>query len=324
MAFRLPPLSAVRLFEAAARSLSFKAAAEELHVTPSAISHGVQTLEEWLGTELFVRGQRGLSLTDAGKAFLQPVQRAFAGLAEATEKVPGRKAAGTLSVSVAPTFGSRWLIPRLPRFAERYPDIVVVLDTNLKQVDLPSAGIDLAIRMSREERPGGTWLRLLRETFVPVCSPEFLARHAGLPICQLLQQGPLIHVTQASEDWAWWLSGTGRSPATKGGQHLKFDTIRMAMDAAVRGLGIALGRKPLIDDDLATGRLVEIGGPPRQGSTCYWLVGEEGTFRRAEARLFRRWLIEEIDNAGPPPPRTNKTPSAASRARAESAGSGGG
>jgi LysR family glycine cleavage system transcriptional activator len=320
MAFRLPPLSAVRLFEAAARSLSFKAAAEELHVTPSAISHGVQTLEEWLGTDLFVRGQRGLSLTDAGKAFLQPVQQAFTGLAEATEKVPGRKAAGTLSVSVAPTFGSRWLIPRLPRFAERYPDIVVVLDTSLKQVDLPSAGIDLAIRMSPEERRGGTWLRLLRETFVPVCSPEFLARRAGLSIGQLLQQGPLIHVTQASEDWAWWLSETGRSPAAAGVQNLKFDTIRMAMDAAVRGLGIALGRKPLIDDDLATGRLVEIGGPPRQGSTCYWLVGKEGTYRRAEARLFRRWLIEEIDNAGPPPPKAGKRPSAASRAHAERAG----
>jgi DNA-binding transcriptional LysR family regulator len=315
-------LSAVRLFEAAARSLSFKAAAEELHVTPSAISHGVQTLEEWLGAELFVRGQRGLLLTNAGKAFLQPVQRAFVGLAEATEKVPGRKAAGTLSVSVAPTFGSRWLIPRLTRFAERYPDIVVVLDTNLRQVDLPSAGIDLAIRMSPEERPGGTWLRLLRETFVPVCSPGFLARHAGLSISQLLLQGPLIHVTPASEDWAWWLGEISQSPAATGAQNLKFDTIRMAMDAAARGLGIALGRKPLIDDELVTGRLVEIGGPPRQGSTCYWLVGEEGTFRRAEARLFRRWLIEEIDNTGPPPspPATNIAPPAASRTQTERAG----
>ena len=106
MAFRLPPLSAVRLFEAAARSLSFKGAAEELHLTPSAISHGVQTLEAWLGVELFIRGPRGLALTDAGRAFLHPVEEAFAGLAKATDRMPGRKASGTLSVTVAPTFGS--------------------------------------------------------------------------------------------------------------------------------------------------------------------------------------------------------------------------
>lgn len=300
MAFRLPPLSAVRLFEAASRSLSFKGAAEELHLTPSAISHGVQTLEEWLGVELFIRSQRGLTLTDAGRAFFGPVQEAFAGLAHATGRMPGRKAAGTLSVTVAPTFGSRWLIPRLTRFTERYPDIIVVIDTERRQVDLPAAGIDLAIRMSPEERPGGTWLRLVREAFVPVCSPDFLARHGEVAIDQLLRRAPLIHVTAASEDWDRWFSQDGKAAPSSSQQSLKFDTIRMAMDAAAQGLGIALGRKPLVDDDLTTGRLVEIGGPPRQGTTCYWLVGEESTFKRAEARLFRRWLIEEIERPSLP------------------------
>src|SRR5690606_3669223 len=123
--------------------------------------------EAWLGVELFIRSQRGLALTSAGRAFLGPVEEAFAGLAKATDRMPGRKASGTLSVTVAPTFGSRWLIPRLTRFTERYPDIVVVIDTDRRHVDLPATGTDLAIRMSREERPGGTWLRLVREAFVP-------------------------------------------------------------------------------------------------------------------------------------------------------------
>jgi DNA-binding transcriptional LysR family regulator len=306
MPSRLPPLSSVRLFEAAARLLSFKGAAEELHVTPSAISHGVQTLEAWLGVELFVRGPRCLALTDAGRAFLEPVQRAFTRLSEATEQVSGRRASGTLSVSVPPTFGSRWLIPRLVRFAERYPDIVVVIDTERRHVDLAAEGIDLAVRMSPEERPGGTWLRLLRESFVPVCSPEFLARHGCEPALSLLRRAPLIHVTSASEDWAWWLRETGSPASVEMHQALRFDTIRMATDAAVRGLGVALGRRPLIDDDIAAGRLLEICGPRRQGMTCYWLVGEERTFRRTEVRLFRHWLIEEIDNPGPPPASTTR------------------
>jgi DNA-binding transcriptional LysR family regulator len=296
MAFKLPPMSAVRLFETAARTLSFKAAAEELHLTPSAISHGVQTLEDWLGAKLFVREHRGLALTEAGRAFLEPVQSAFATLSRATERMPGRRAAGTLSVTVAPTFGSRWLMPRLPSFTERYPDIVVVIDTERRQVDLASAGIDLAIRMSPDERPGGTWLRLVRETFVPVCSPRLLSKYGKMPIDGLLRVAPLIHVTPASEDWPWWFREIGVE-ASKFQPFLKFDTIRMAVDAAIQGLGITLGRKPLIDDDLAAGRLVEICGPPQQGSTCYWLVGEESTFKRAEAKLFRRWLIEEIDKS---------------------------
>jgi DNA-binding transcriptional LysR family regulator len=117
------------LFEAAARSLSFKAAADELNLTPSAISRGVQTLEEWLGAPLFDRCKRGLSLTDAGQRLVAPVQQAFAALCEATDKIPGRRAAGVLSVSVPTSFASSWLIPHLGSFTERYPDIVISIKT---------------------------------------------------------------------------------------------------------------------------------------------------------------------------------------------------
>lgn len=292
MAFRLPPLGPVRIFEAAARLLSFKAAASELNLTPSAISRGVQTLEEWLGTPLFVRGKRTLALTEAGTLFLRPVQQAFSDLSAATDKVPGRRAAGLLSVSVPTSFASRWLIPRLARFSERYPDITISIRSEHRRSDAPVTATDLAIRLAPSPWAGGTWLRLVRETLVPVCSPSLLARHPGETLDKLVRRASLIHVVSVTEDWEWWL---GR-PVPAGAQSLTFDTIRLAMDAAVQGLGIAIGRKPLVDGEIAGGRLVELGGPSRQGPTSYWLVGEEATFNRPEAKLFRRWLIEELQD----------------------------
>ncbi len=293
MPFNLPPIGAVRMFEAAARSLSFKAAAEELHVTPSAISHGVRSLEEWLSTQLFEREPRGLKLTEAGAGFLQPVQEAFEGLAAAGAKLPGKKAAGALSVSVPPTFGSRWLIPRLARFSERYPDIRVTIDTEHRQLDLAVAGVDLAIRMAPAHGTGGTWLRLVRETFIPVCSPALRETYKGLAAEEIVRKAPLIHVTTVTEDWAWWFRQTMGIDETPN-RAFAFDTIRMAVDGALQGLGVVLGRRPLIDDDLTAGRLVDIGASPQNGDTCYWLVGEEITFKRADALVFRRWLIDEL------------------------------
>ncbi len=312
MAFKLPPIGAVRMFEAAARSLSFKAAAEELHVTPSAISHGVRSLEEWLSTQLFEREPRGLKLTEAGAGFLHPVKEAFEGLAAAGEKIPGRRAAGALSVSVPPTFGSRWLIPRLTRFSERYPDIEVTIDTEHRQLDLDVAGVDLAIRMAPAHGTGGTWLRLVRETFIPVCSPRLMEMYEGLAAEEIVRRAPLIHVTTVAEDWAWWFRQSMVLNETPN-RALAFDTIRMAVDAALQGLGVVLGRRPLIDDDLISGRLVDMGASPQQGDTCYWLIGEEITFKRADARAFRRWLIDELQTDGElslPQTRRLTTPSA--------------
>jgi len=278
--------------------LSFKQAAEELNLTPSAISHAVQTLEEWLGTPLFSRAQRTLSLTQAGQRLLQPVEQAFDILAAATDRIPGRRAAGVLSVSVPTTFASRWLIPRLHRFTERYPDISVAIHTEGRGIDVPLAGTDLAIRMASAPKAGGTWLRLVRETFVPVCSPTIAERLMGQSFEEMLQTAPLIHVTTVAEDWHWWCKVHNIKPP-RGNQHLRFDTIRLAIGAALQGLGIAIGRRPLVDDDLASGRLVAIGSPPRQGATCYWLIGEEATFARSEAKLFRSWLIDEMQALRP-------------------------
>jgi LysR family transcriptional regulator, glycine cleavage system transcriptional activator len=126
---------------------------------------------------------------------------------------------------------------------------------------------------------------------------------------KLFQQAPLIHTTSAPEDWDWWFKQSNIQQP-RGNQNIKIDTMKLATDAAVQGLGIALGRKPLVDDEVAAGRLVEIAGPPRQGPTCYWLVGEEATFNRAEAKLFRSWLIDEMQTATPAPRASRPEPSA--------------
>jgi len=294
MAHKLPPLNAVRLFEAAARHASFKRAAEDLHLTPSAVSHAVQGLEEWLGAELFHRGTRGLTLTPAGSHLAAAASQALALLATAAERLGGRRATGTLSVSSAPTFAARWLLPRMPRFAAQHPDVQVSIDTSRQIVELGTDGIDLAIRMAREAGSGGTWIRLVEVSLVPVCSPAIRARF-GDRLVEMFVEAPLIHVTGVSEGWAAWFRSAGMTPPDLE-RGLRVDTIQMSIDAAAQGLGIALGRKPLIDEDLSHGRVVEAGGPAIAGSVSYWLVGADSTFERREIRLFRSWLLSELDD----------------------------
>lgn len=295
MAIRLPPLNTLRLFEAAGRLLNFKEAAEELHITPSAVSHGIRTLEDWLGTELFRRTRQGLVLTEAGEAYLPAVRETLTGLASATERVPGRKPSGKLAISIAPSFAFRWLVPRLHRFTEGFPDIVVTIDTAKEQVIFPSDTVDLAIRLAPEARTGDVWVELVKTSMIPVYAPGLLARLTDDDGRTDLGKMPLIHVTTVSEDWDAWGRMAGIVlPASKG--DVKFDTVEMAMQAAQRGIGVALGRVPLISDDLAQGNLVTLLGPPRPSALSYWLVGSELTFDRPEAKLFRRWLMSELDH----------------------------
>ena len=172
MAFRLPPLSSLRVFEAAARHNSFRKAADELNLTASAVSHGIQTLENWLGVELFYRETRGLRLTSAGEVYAPLVNQALSVLAKATDQLPGRKATGTLSVSSAPTFANKILLPRLGKFIAQFPDIRVTIDTSQGLVDLTLDDFDIAIRYASTKKPAANWTLLAMETLFPVCSPD--------------------------------------------------------------------------------------------------------------------------------------------------------
>lgn len=292
---RLPPLSALRLFEAAGRHLSFKLAAEELFLTPSAVSHGIRGLEDWLGVALFHRAPQGLSLTPAGTAYLPEVRAGLDRLAAASAAVSGRgPAAGRrLAISVAPSFGLRWLIPRLGGFHERHPGIEVAVDTRRHPTALPREGVDLAIRMGQGDWPGLRAERLVGEALVPVAAPA-VAKTIATPAD--LHRQTRLHVSSVTEDWAAWARLSGIALAERPGD-LRFDTIDMALTAAIQGMGVAIGRLPLVAADLAAGRLVAVLGPARHGATGYWLVAPPGKGERPEAAVFAAWLRGELAEA---------------------------
>lgn len=294
MAFRLPPLSSLRVFEAAARHNSFRKAAEELNLTASAVSHGIQTLENWLGVELFYRESRGLRITDAGEIYAPLVNQALSVLANATEQLPGRKATGMLSISSAPTFANRILLPRLERFVAQFPDIRVTIDTSHRLVDLTLDDFDVAIRAGSSKKPASNWTLLALETLMPVCSPAMKEQLGRSADADLLSRAPLIHVTSVSADWNHWFRANAiEIPASIDGG-LRVDTVQMAFEAAIRGLGVVLGRRPLVDDDIAAGRLVPLVPQAIPSGSGYWLVTSQSEFQKPEVKRFRRWLMSEL------------------------------
>ncbi len=201
MPLRLPPLNSLRFFEAAARHGSFKLAAAELNVTPSAVSHGIVALEEALGVALFVREPRKLSLTPAGEQYFPYIAEAFSLIALGTQRLPDSRTHRTVTVSCAPTLAMRWLVPRLFEFRAQWPNIDVSVDTSRRQVGFPVDGFDFGIRLSRGPVPGSDWSRLFGERLVPVCSPAYRDTlrdtHGNID----LRHATLIHVDTASEDW---------------------------------------------------------------------------------------------------------------------------
>lgn len=289
MRYRLPPLKSLRLFEAAARLQSFRAAADELLVTPSAVSHGIQSLEDWLATALFERTPRGLALTPAGREYYPVVRDALSSLALGSEQASGARSDNRIAISAAPTFATRWLIPRLPRFRELHPDINVTIDTAQDRADLSDTAVDLAIRMGRGAWDGLIADHLFAEELVPVCTPELGKRMADP---RSLDDAMLIHVTTVSEDWAFWATAAGLpSPAAARG--LRFDTIQMAFDAACQGLGIVIGRRPLVNAELDAGRLHELRLPSVKSGVAYWLLCAPARVSEPAIVAFRSWMAEQ-------------------------------
>jgi LysR family transcriptional regulator, glycine cleavage system transcriptional activator len=292
MPLRLPPLAALRFFEAAGRLQSFKLAAAELNVTPSAVSHGIVGLEQSVGVELFIREPRKLSLTPAGEDYLRYISDALALIAIGTQRLPNNRKSRTIALSCAPTLASRWLLPRLHNFSDHWPDVSVTVDTSRRQVAFPVDGFDFAIRMSRAPQAEEGWTKLFGEELVPVCSPAYRDTLLDAEGSIDLTQATLIHVTPASEDWKSWLNGKGIGGIDPAGG-LRFDTIQLAFEAAAMGLGVVLGRRPLVDRDLASKALVEIDPDMVTAETAYWLVSSEGADHRPDLLGFKRWLLRE-------------------------------
>lgn len=285
---RLPPLNALRVFEAAARHLSFTKAAEELHVTQAAVSQQVRTLEEQLGLRLFRRLNRALLLTDEGQRYAVAIRGALEQIAEATARLrPAAVDDGSLTVSVMPSFAHKWLMPRLGRFLDRHPDISLRIHTSFDLVGFGSEGIHCAVRHGPGRYEGLFTELLFAEQLTPVCAPAIAAR-LRTP-ADLLREA-LLH--DYGTDWLEWLAAAGvtEAPPPRG---VEFLDSAMAMQAAVDGRGVVLGRTGLIRDDLESGRLVAPFPLRTPYDFAHWFVCPEGHENRPTIRALRLWLQEE-------------------------------
>ena len=294
----LPPLNALRAFEATARHLSFKNAAEELFVTPAALSHQIKALEERFGQPLFVRKMRSIALTAAGEALYPGLRLAFAQMRQSVELLTRLPGDNVLVVSASPGFTSKWLAPRLWRFMQAHPEVETRVSASVGLANFTTDGVDIAIRNSR--RPtNGLWARpLLPISLLPVVSPVLAAAH-GLSTPADLAKVPLIHdemlgAVTGTPRWPDWFAAVGL-PAPHGGTNLRFTSPDHALDAAVEGAGALLAHYVLAHDDLRTGRLMSPFGPRLFTPNAFRLVAPEEHLKRPKVKAFVDWIVAEAD-----------------------------
>lgn len=299
MARKLPPLTALRAFEAVARHLSMARAAEELHVTPAAVSQQVKLLEDHLGTRLFQRG-KSLTLSDAAAAVLPLLSDAFDRLERAVGPLRAGDGNGPLVVSTPPTFAARWLVPRLEDFQSRHPDIELRLLATRRLVDFALEDVDLAIRFGRGVYPGLASERMMAEHIVAVAAPVLAATIHGaedLARCTLLND-EWHSSQQVFPDWETWLASLGVS-APGALRIQRFGDANLTLQAAVSGLGVALAWYNLVADDLKAGRLVALLDQTIASDLAYHLVMPAARAPSAKVAAFRTWLLAQAGSGGP-------------------------
>ena len=292
----LPPLNALRAFESAGRHLSFTKAAAELNVTPAAISHQVKALEELLEVPLFRRLTRALRLTDAGQAALPTLSQGFDKLAQGVEQMRAHCESGVLTISVSPSFGAMWLVPRLEHFRSRHPDIEIRIDGTDRLVDLARDDADVAVRYGPGGYNGVRVDYLFSQVNTPVCSPALLSGEHPLGQPDDLRHHTLLHVDwkDAEASWRMWLLAAGLHDIdpTRGP---RFTMENMAVQAALDGHGVALIGDILVADDLAAGRLVRPFDPSLSTPLkfSYYLLSAKDSAEQPKVAAFRDWLLEE-------------------------------
>lgn len=291
----LPSTSALSAFEAVARTGSFSGAAEELSLTQGAISRQILALEESLNVRLFDRGRQGATPTRAGAAYLAEIGPALRRIGSATlDLMTTRGSGGTFVLGILPTFGTRWLIPRLPAFFAAYPDIRINFSTRLESRDLIRDGLDAAILIGDGTWPNARAELLMEEFLLPVCSPEILAALAPASPGDLLS-APLLHLRTRPNGWNLWFAQSGIPPRELPG--MRFEQFSMAAQAAIAGIGIALLPKFLIGEELASGRLVPPFDRTVKSDMSYFYVFPEENADLPAIRSFGDWLGTEAGNA---------------------------
>jgi LysR family glycine cleavage system transcriptional activator len=290
----LPPLNALRAFEAAGRLGSFKEAAAELHVTHGAVSQHVRLLEEWLGASLFERHNRRVALTPAAKAYLEEIGPLFEQLSQATARYGFPETVSrTLSVNAPATFTLRWLVPRLAQFRAENPDVNVKVETSNESVESLKDNYDIIIRGGPDTFYGYSMRLFLSEERLPVCSPALLQR-LPLRMPEDMRQHTLLHTSSLPRLWPDWLT-RAEIPALRPAATLTFDHFYLTLQAAIDGIGIAMGPSALVSDDLAAGRLVAPFAGPRLPSRSYCTYVPDGKSANDLVVLFRSWLEREGD-----------------------------
>lgn len=294
---RLPSLDSLRAFESAARHLSFTKAGEELHVTQSALSHRINALEDELGVKLFRRLTRKLELTPAGETLAAGVRRGLAEISRSVASIDRKTGIEPLAVSALPSFATRWLVPRLPRFRNICPDIEVRISADPALVNLKAGEADLAVRFGPGVYPGLHVVKLMGDSVFPVCGPRLLAERGAIDGPAQLADWPLLHDMPTEHDgsgsgWSHWLRHVGAGDLS-GEEGLRFNEALLALEAAANGLGVALVRRSLIGDDLASGRLVRLLPHEAPTSFSYFFVCLPEAIDRPAVGAFCKWLIAE-------------------------------
>jgi len=312
MIYRLPPLNALRVFEAAARHLSFKEAANELSITQAAVSHQIKSLEDYLGVQLFKRAGRGVQLTEAARAALPRLREGFDALAAAVETIHVRADETDLQITAPPVFTARWLMPRLASFQKVEPKIDVRVVALSKMVDagaLDSAALvsnldlrsdtsGVEIHLGAGDYPGHRADRLFGVSTVVVASPELVKGDSPIKVPSDLASHTLLHddamdLVAQGHAWNKWLELAGVSEKVDGTRGPHFSSNILSLEAASQRLGIALALRPLVDADLASGRLCAPFDIELKPRSAYYLVCPEVIAERPAVVAFRKWLLKQ-------------------------------
>jgi LysR family transcriptional regulator, glycine cleavage system transcriptional activator len=297
MTTRLPSLNGLRAFEAAARHLSFTVAASELNVTQTAISHQIRRLEQELGIRLFVRQNRALVLTPEARDYLPGVRAAFNDLRLATDRLLRKDDDHVLTISTLASLAAKWLLPRLSSFQEEHPGIDVRITTSTALVDFRSGDVDAAIRYGRGHWPGLRADWLTADQLFPFCSPALLTGNRPLRCPEDLRDHVLLHTSNIyTDDWRLWLTAAGLPANLSTHPGITFDLILMTVQAAIDGIGVAMGRTSYVEADIAKGRLVVPFKIKLPADAGFYLVSPEASADSPKLRAFRQWLAASVQN----------------------------
>jgi LysR family transcriptional regulator, glycine cleavage system transcriptional activator len=307
--YRLPPLNALRVFEAAARHLSFKEAAVELHITQAAVSHQVKSLEEYLGVQLFHRAGRGVQLTDAARACLPKLRDGFDALAAAVEMVRERGSDAGLVITAPPVFTARWLMPRLADFSKREPKVELRVFASSKMVDagaldsttlvgdldLRTESSAVQIHLGAGRYPGHRADRLFGVSMTAVAHPDLVKGNSPIELAnQTLLHDDAMEIVAGGDAWGKWLEAAGVADQVDASHGPRFSSNILSLEAASQKLGVALALRPLVDADIASHRLCAPFEVEVKPQSAYYLVCPEVIADRPAVAAFRNWLLSQV------------------------------